>query len=842
VDSLTKWWAGLALQLKLQILIQGFLIIILVFAQQWILTKFEQQELSAVEERADTVADGLINGLNTLMITKVGDDEVIRNKASRALFIEKMGEAEGIKEMRIIRSEAVNDEFGVGLPQERAVDDMDHAVLASGKIQTRIIRNGYDAWLRTEVPFIASKNFRTTNCLKCHGVDEGAVLGAASVTIDIKDFLNNIKQANTWFWFGQGILQLILYFVISQIVRRLLSQLGGEPAYVIDIVRNIAKGNLTEEIVTRPGDSNSLLAAMKQMQSGLMEHEQHLEQIAHYDALTCLPNRVLLADRLQQGMIQAQRRGQRLAVVYLDLDGFKNINDLHGHAAGDQLLITVAARMKQALREGDTLARLGGDEFVAILDDLADVGDSFPIVNRVLSAASQSMEIEGLMLQVSASLGLTFYPQVDEIDPDQLLRQADQAMYHAKLSGKNRFHVFDAEHDNIIRGHHESLEQIRQALIARQFVLYYQPKVNMRSGEILGAEALIRWQHPEKGLLSPAAFLPVIENHHLAIEVGEWVIDAALSQIERWHELGLDISVSVNVGALQLQQLDFVAHLREILANHPNVKPDSLEIELLETSALEDLARVSQIIKTCREIGVKFSLDDFGTGYSSLAYLKLLPVTMLKIDQSFVRDMLGDPDDLAILNGVIGLSAAFRREVIAEGVETIEHGELLLQLGCELAQGYGIARPMPADELPGWSIKWKPDPSWVNQSAVSRDDWPLLFASVEHRAWIANIENHLRGLSEKPPPMDHLQCRFGLWLYDDKSQERYSAHLDFNELEQLHHKVHALADILMNLHAKSLSAEALTRLSELHGLRDTLVERMKLLMHDIQTKRLGFNE
>jgi diguanylate cyclase (GGDEF)-like protein len=411
-------------------------------------------------------------------------------------------------------------------------------------------------------------------------------------------------------------------------------------------------------------------------------------------------------------MAQAQRRGQQLAVVYLDLDGFKAINDKHGHEVGDQVLITLAQRMKQALREGDSLARLGGDEFVIVLIDLDDLTASRPMLIRLLEACAQPVDVEDLSLLVSASLGVTAYPQSQEIDADQLLRQADQAMYQAKLAGKNRYHVFDAALDSSIRGHHESVERIRLALEMHEFVLYFQPKVNMRSGQIIGVEALIRWQHSGKGLLAPALFLPVIEDHALAVSIGEWVIDTALTQIELWRAAGLDMKVSVNIGARQLQQSDFVDRLKSILAKHPDLDPASLELEVLETSALKDIAQVSQVIEDCAQIGVTFALDDFGTGYSSLTYLKRLRVAMLKIDQSFVRDMLEDPDDLAILQGIIGLAAAFKRQVIAEGVETVAHGSLLLQLGCELAQGYGIARPMPPDQLPAWAARWQPDAAW----------------------------------------------------------------------------------------------------------------------------------
>ncbi|MDO8285614.1 MAG: PAS domain S-box protein [Rhodoferax sp.] len=441
-------------------------------------------------------------------------------------------------------------------------------------------------------------------------------------------------------------------------------------------------------------------------------HQGQLEHIAHYDALTNLPNRVLLADRLKQALTQALRREERLAVAYLDLDGFKLINDRHGHQVGDQLLIELSRAMKQCLRDGDTLARLGGDEFVAVLIDLDDLPSGIPMLRRILAAAAQPVQIGELTLNVSASLGVTFYPQTSDIDADQLLRQADHAMYQAKVAGKNRYHVFDPTQDISLRVQHESLERIRLALSQQEFVLYYQPKVNMRTGRVVGVEALIRWRHPEEGLLAPDAFLPVIENHPLAVAVGEWVIESALTQMESWRAAGLALPVSVNVGARQLQQSDFLDRLKVILARHQGVEPSDLQLEILETSALEDISQVSQLIESCADMGVSFALDDFGTGYSSLTYLKRLRVNALKIDQSFVRDMLDDEDDLAILEGVIGLASAFKRQVIAEGVETAAHGASLMDLGCDVAQGYGIARPMPASELPAWVASWRPDPSW----------------------------------------------------------------------------------------------------------------------------------
>ena len=559
--------------------------------------------------------------------------------------------------------------------------------------------------------------------------------------------------------------------------------------------------------------------------TALKTHQNQLEQMAHFDALTGLPNRVLLADRMQQAMTQALRRKQTMTVAYLDLDGFKAVNDQHGHELGDQLLVAVASRMKQTLRESDTLARLGGDEFVAVLMDLSDSAASVPLLIRMLGAAAQSVPVGELSLQVSASIGVTFYPQPQEIDADQLLRQADQAMYQAKLAGKNRFHFFDAQQDRSIRGHHESVQHIRDALQAQQFVLYYQPKVNMRSGSVIGAEALIRWRHPQRGLLLPADFLPLIADHPLSGELGDWVIGSALAQMAQWQVAGFKIPISVNVSAYQLQQGDFSSHLRKLLAQHPTVKPQDLELEVLESSALEDLEHIAQVIESCRQMGIRFALDDFGTGYSSLTYLKHLRVSLLKIDRSFVHNMLDDPDDLAILEGVIGLASAFRRQVIAEGVESVAHGTLLLQLGCELAQGYGIAAPMTAADLPGWAARWLPDPAWADLPRVGYDNLPVLRAAVEYRAWIAAVEAFLTDQPGAPAPVHPQQLRLDSWL-SGAALTRHDSQPAWQAIQLLHQQALALATRLLKLKALGRSAQALVELNDLRFLHQRLLEQL----------------
>ena len=443
--------------------------------------------------------------------------------------------------------------------------------------------------------------------------------------------------------------------------------------------------------------------------------EERITHLTYYDDLTQLPNRVLLTDRLQQAMAQAQRDQQKLAVCYLDLDNFKPINDRLGPVEGDRVLVEVAHRLKACVRAGDTVARLGGDEFVLLLGDLVNVEECERALDRVLTALHEPLPAAGQSLALTASLGVTLYPD-DAADPDALLRHTDQVMYAAKQAGGHRYHWFDADHDRRARAHRELLQRVETGLAAGEFRLYYQPKVDMRTGAVIGAEALIRWQHPDEGLLPPVRFMPAVETSELAIAVDCWVIQEALRQMMVWAADGLKLAVSVNVCGRHLQQPDFVARLRTVLALYPTTPLDGLELEILETAALDDMAAISRLIQTCRQFGVRFALDDFGTGYSSLTYLQHLPVQVLKIDQSFVRNLLVDADARAIVEGVIGLSVAFRREVIAEGVETDAHGSQLIQLGCVLAQGYGIARPMPPEQIPAWIAGWTPPDAWANQA------------------------------------------------------------------------------------------------------------------------------
>lgn len=445
----------------------------------------------------------------------------------------------------------------------------------------------------------------------------------------------------------------------------------------------------------------------------LHEYQRELEYVAHYDPLTRLPNRVLFGIRLQQAMAQTFASPYTLALAYLDLDGFKAINDIHGHEVGDRVLTEVARSMRKKLPQTCTLARLGGDEFVAIIENLDQVSDSASMLDELLLGAGYILNIDGRQLRLSASIGVSYYPQKMEISGDQLLRQADQAMYQAKLAGKNRIRVFDAQQDIDLRGHNARLDRIERAIREGELRLFFQPKVNLRTGAVVGAEALIRWVHPERGLLLPETFLPLVETNVLADVIGEWVLDTALSQMRAWGRDGTTmLPISINVGARQLQHPDFVSKLVERLKAYPDVPPQMLMVEIIETSALENIDEVSRTIRTCAAIGVRFALDDFGTGYSSLNYLKRLPVAQLKIDQSFIKDMLDSDRDIPILRAILELASAFGHEIIAEGVDSAAQGRLLVKLGCELGQGFGIAEPMPASELPNWVRTWETGNAW----------------------------------------------------------------------------------------------------------------------------------
>jgi diguanylate cyclase (GGDEF)-like protein/PAS domain S-box-containing protein len=439
---------------------------------------------------------------------------------------------------------------------------------------------------------------------------------------------------------------------------------------------------------------------------------ERLERQAHFDELTRLPNRARLGQLLAEAMTATDRDGYLLAVCYLDLDHFKAINERHGHEAGDRVLAEIANRLRGALRVrgtvwSDSAARLGGDEFVLLLR-AGTVDEARSAVERVLRVVAQPIVVRlGHEPEIiTASVGATVYP-LDASDADTLLRHADHAMYGVKQSGRNGFLFFDPEHSRRTEERVLAIGRVQDALDQGELVLYYQPKVDLKRGVVLGVEALLRWNHPEHGVVPPMQFLPLIEHTGLSARVGDHVLAQALDQLEVWQQQGLDLSISVNITARHLQEPDFAQRLGELLARHVRPLGPRLELEVLETAALADIGFTSAVLERCAKLGVRWALDDFGTGYSTLTYLKRLPVQVLKIDRSFVHNMLADAQDRAIVEGVISLSKTFGCVVVAEGVETAAQARMLMDMGCEIGQGQGIAAPMPAAEVAPWVREWK---------------------------------------------------------------------------------------------------------------------------------------
>ncbi|WP_419711201.1 putative bifunctional diguanylate cyclase/phosphodiesterase [Pseudomonas sp. NFX224] len=512
---------------------------------------------------------------------------------------------------------------------------------------------------------------------------------------------------------------------------RLLNSGMHSAEFFAGMWRNIALGNVWKgEICNRAKDGSlywveSTMVPILDEVTGRVERYLSIRfdisekrQLLHslqwrvgHDVLTGLPNRAFLSDLLDQALEFSRLESIPLAVCMLDLDGFKAVNDGYGHASGDLLLVEVAKRLRGIVRGEDVVARLAGDEFVLVLRYVRDLQELRAALNRVLGAISAPYSLNGKDIHVFASIGVTLFPHDNE-NADTLLRHADQAMYVAKQSGRNRFHLFDVSRDREVKATHQTVEQVRRALACGELRLHFQPKVNMRQGKVVGFEALLRWEHPQNGIVPAREFLPLVAETDLIIDIGEWVMDQVLTQLDQWRQAGHDWPVSVNIAVRHFQRTDFVDRLKNVLARHARVAPQRLDLEIVESVAVENIQHVSDCLQACQALGVQFSLGDFGTGYSSLSYLKRLRTQTIKIDKTFVRDILHDSDDLALTTAIIGLARAFGRQVIAEGLESVEHGELLLRLGCDVAQGYFIARPMPSTDVPGWVAAFVTPPQW----------------------------------------------------------------------------------------------------------------------------------
>jgi diguanylate cyclase (GGDEF)-like protein/PAS domain S-box-containing protein len=433
----------------------------------------------------------------------------------------------------------------------------------------------------------------------------------------------------------------------------------------------------------------------------ITERKQAVESIVHmayHDLLTGLPNRALLTDHLCLMLAAAQRRKILAAVLFIDLDRFKLINDTMGHSKGDEVLKAVAARLKKRTRESDTLARQGGDEFILLVQGLDRVEDITKVAENIFSALKEPFKYEGNIFSITVSMGVSIYPNDGE-DADTLIKNADIAMYAAKDEGRNNFQLYNASMNESIAKRLRLENKLRKALDNDEFLLHYQPQVDSTSGEVIGIEALVRWQDPKEGLISPGEFIPIAEDTRLIIPIGEWVLRTACAQNKMWQDEGLkQMTMSVNISTHQFTQKDFITTVERIL-QETKLDPKYLELELTESIIMEGIETTIERLHALKAMGIRLSIDDFGTGYSSLEYLKRMPIDMLKIAQTFVRDITSDPNDVAIASATIQLAKSLQLEVIAEGVETREHLKLLNDLQCTRIQGYLFSKPLPSHEI-----------------------------------------------------------------------------------------------------------------------------------------------
>jgi diguanylate cyclase (GGDEF)-like protein len=437
-----------------------------------------------------------------------------------------------------------------------------------------------------------------------------------------------------------------------------------------------------------------LEARTASLAESLTEANRELTQLALHDTLTGLPNRMLLADRIDQAMSRAREEGGCFALMFIDLDGFKPVNDAFGHHTGDLLLREVALRLREDLRSQDTLARIGGDEFV-LLVQLSEQIDALNLAARQVGLIARAFRVAEHDLHISASVGIALYPGNGQ-SAHELLMNADAAMYHAKGAGKNGYSFFDASMNSNARKQLQLLQDLRNAVEQQEFSLYYQPKFDAANGRPVGAEALLRWEHPTQGMLLPDTFIELAEKTGLIIPIGEWVLNEACRQMREWYVSGYtDWRIAVNLSAIQFCHSGLVQSVAKALATH-HLPANSLTLEITETTAMSDADASMRVLQELSEMGVDLSIDDFGTGYSSLMYLKRLPANELKIDRGFVRDLEHDSDDAAIVSAIVALGQALGLRIVAEGVETGVQQDFLTQLGCDSLQGYLLGHPLPA--------------------------------------------------------------------------------------------------------------------------------------------------
>jgi diguanylate cyclase (GGDEF)-like protein len=581
-----------------------------------------------------------------LMVTKaVSDPE------NRRMLVKKMNDTKGVESVRIMRTPQVQAQYGTGLPSEQIVDDLDRqAILTKAPVFQFLDDADGHSRFRAVIPFIAGVNKKGTNCLSCHAVEEGSVSGAASIILNMDEAEARINRIKAFVWIIDVIFGIVLFGAI------LWKRAHGR-----------------------------------------------IEFLANYDSVTGLPNRNLLQDRLnnalsyQTGLNKRNTKGGKVAVLFIDLDNFKNVNDSLGHHIGDVLLQEFAIGLEACVRSTDTVSRTGGDEFVIVLPGIDREESVIFSVEKIYKLLAKPLLVEGHELFVSASIGIAMYPD-DGMDKTTLMKNADAAMYRAKRAGKGRYQFYSSTMNDRAHTLLTTENELHHAIERNELVLHYQPQLDTVTGVTLGVEALVRWKHPVNGIMAPATFIPIAEEARMIVPIGNWILQEACRQAAEWHKQGITVSMSINLSMSQIEEPGFAQAVDAALAS-TGVDPSTIVFELTEYVLAHNPDLIHTVFGPLRERGVQLSIDDFGTGYSSLNYLMHLPVDSIKIDKSFIDNIVVNNDNVAIVKAIVGLAHSLRMSVVAEGVETSEQFETLRAINCDEVQGYLFSHPIEASHM-----------------------------------------------------------------------------------------------------------------------------------------------